>query len=185
MAQFFLPVSQQVLDPSGRMTAPWWSFFQNVSAGITSVDLATQVTGILSYLNGGTGHSNLQFTTTGATNVTLPTSGTLVSTTSPVTAVELTVSTGVTADSGGIKHTRISTGSIGSGASVLVTVNWTTAFADAAYTVVASVLDSTAATASLSGVHLETQTAGGVKVRVANGSAGSLTGTLQVIALHD
>ena len=154
---------------------------------IGSIDLASQVIGVLPSANGGTGHSNLVFTTTGTTTAVFQGSGTqtLVSTTSPITAVTLNVTTSVSADSGGIKHSRVTTGSIGAGATALVTVTWGTAFADASYTVVASVLDSTAALASLSVVHIESQSASQVKVRVSNASAGNLTGTLNVIALHD
>lgn len=97
----------------------------------------------------------------------------------------LTVTTGVVSDGGGFKHARVSTGSIGAGLSALVTVTWTTAFADTDYTVVASVQDSTAATLSLVVVHIETKTAAAVAVRVENTSLGSLTGTLHVIAVHD
>lgn len=97
----------------------------------------------------------------------------------------VTVNTGVVADGGGLKHARVTTGSIGAASSALVTVTWTTAFADTNYTVVASVQDSTAAILSLTVVHIETKTAAAVEVRVQNTSAGSLTGTLHVIAMHD
>jgi hypothetical protein len=62
---------------------------------------------------------------------------------------------------------------------------WPTAFADAVYTAVASVLDSTAAALSLVVVHIETQTAGAITVRVLNNSAGALTGTVQALALRN
>jgi len=104
---------------------------------------------------------------------------------SSVITQTLTVTTGVTPDGGGLKHGRVTTGSIGAGVSAVVTLTWTTAFADANYTVNASVLNSTAATASLKIVHIETQTAAAVTVRVENTSAGALTGTLHVIAIHD
>jgi hypothetical protein len=196
--------NQLFLDPKrpfskakdGSLTDYGWRFLKDLQLGLTTVDLTSQVTGILPSANGGTGINNhgrtltiagasLTLTQTGATNVTLPTNGTIVATNSPLTAIELTVSTGVTPDSGGIKHIRTTTGSIAGGASALVTVSWATAFADANYTVVASVLDSTASASSLSIVHIETVAAGSVKIRVQNTSGGNLTGTLQVMALHD
>lgn len=98
---------------------------------------------------------------------------------------KLTVGGGVTATGSGLKHIRQTTGSIGAGASALVTVTWATAFANSSYTVNASVQDSTAATASLKVTHIESISASAVVVRVENTSAGSLTGTLHLIAVHD
>lgn len=98
---------------------------------------------------------------------------------------QFSVNTGYLPDAGGLKHSRISTGSISAGSSALVTVTWGTAFADANYTVVCSVLDTTAASLALSVVHIESQSASAITVRVQNTSAGALTGTLHVIAIHD
>lgn len=97
----------------------------------------------------------------------------------------LTVAAGVTANGGGLKHKRITTGSITAGSTALVTVTWDNAFADADYTVQASVVDSTTSSLSLSVVHVESVTDSAVTVRVINNSAGSLTGTLHVLAIHD
>jgi hypothetical protein len=97
----------------------------------------------------------------------------------------VTLNGGVTTDGGGFKHARVTTGSIGAGASSLVTVTWGTAFADTNYSAVVSVQDSTAAVASLAVVHIESKTASAITVRVENTSAGSLTGTLHAIAVHD
>lgn len=85
----------------------------------------------------------------------------------------------------GLQGGRITTGSIGAGASALVTYTWPIPFKDANYTVTASVLNATAAAASLRVVHVETVSATAVAVRVENTSAGALTGTLNLIALHD
>lgn len=85
----------------------------------------------------------------------------------------------------GLSGGRITTGSIGAGASALVTYTWTTPFKDTNYTVTASVLNATAAAASLRVVHIETISATAVAVRVENTSAGALTGTLHLVALHD
>lgn len=93
---------------------------------------------------------------------------------------------GVSADGGGVKHARTTTGSVGIGSTVLVTVTWTTAFADANYTVQASVVDSTTTSLSLSVVHVESVSASAVTVRVLNNSATTaITGTLHVLAVHD
>lgn len=85
----------------------------------------------------------------------------------------------------GLQGGRITTGSIGAGASALVTYTWPIPFKDTNYTVTASVLNATAAAASLKVVHVETVSATAVVVRVENTSAGALTGTLNLIALHD
>lgn len=88
-------------------------------------------------------------------------------------------------DASRIKHKRITTGSINAGASALITITWTTAFADSNYSVTASVVDSTAAIASLKIVHIESVGAASITVRVENTSAGPLTGTIHAIAVHD
>lgn len=85
----------------------------------------------------------------------------------------------------GLRQGRVTTGSIGAGASVLVTHTWTTAYPDTNYTVTASVVNATAAVASLKVVHVETVSATQVAVRVENTSAGALTGTLHLLAMHD
>lgn len=111
-------------------------------------------------------------------------------TTNPALRIEtnniVTVRTGVNSDGGGLKHARVTTGSVGIGSTALVTVTWTTAFADANYTTAASVLDSTTTSLSLSIVHEESKSASAVTYRILNNSATTaLTGTLNVIAIHD
>ncbi len=173
----FLPIQAPVLLPNGLMDPVWWKYFIDFAEGISVIDLATQVSGVLPSVNGGTGINNgsrtltlsgfsLTITQTALSAVTMPTSGTLISTT-------------------GFKSQRVSTGSIGAGASAVITVTWPTPFADTSYTPVVSVLDSTTAALSLSVVHIETKIAASISVRVQNTSAGSLTGTLQALALHD
>lgn len=95
------------------------------------------------------------------------------------------IDTGIYNDGSGIKHARVTTGSVGAGSTVLVTVTWTTAFADANYTVQASVLDSTTSSLALSVVHIESITASAVTVRVLNNAVGAITGTLHLTAIHD
>lgn len=85
----------------------------------------------------------------------------------------------------GMKHQRVTTGSLGSGASTVVTLTWGSPFADANYTCTCAVEDTTAATASLSVVHIESKTSSAVGVRINNTSAGAITGTLSCIAMHD
>lgn len=173
----YLPINTPVLLPNGKMDPVWWKFFVDFAQGISVIDLTTQVTGVLAPIHGGTGANNgsqsltlsgfsLAVTQTGPSSVTMPTSGTLISTT-------------------GFKSKRVTTGSVSGGGTALVTVNWPSAFADTNYTAVASVLDSTGAVASLSVVHIESQLVGSISVRVSNAAAGALTGTIQALALHD
>lgn len=86
---------------------------------------------------------------------------------------------------GGMKHQRVTTGSIGAGSTALITLTWTATFADANYTAVASVVEATTSSLSLSVVHIESVSASAVAVRIINNAAGSLTGELQVIAMRD
>lgn len=175
--ELFIPINTPVLLPNGKMDPTWWKFFVDFAQGISTIDLASQVSGVLPSQNGGTGINNggrnlalqgftLILTTTAPTAVTLPTSGTLISTTR-------------------LQSERVSTGSIPSGGSAVVTVTWATAFADANYTAVASVLNTTAAVLSLAVVHIESQIAASISVRVQNTSGGALTGTVEAIAFHD
>ena len=84
-----------------------------------------------------------------------------------------------------LKHKRVSTGSIGAGSSAAVTLTWAAAFADGSYTATCSVAESSAAVTGLHLAKLQSITAASVVARVNNDSAGSLTGTLDCIAMHD
>lgn len=98
----------------------------------------------------------------------------------------LSVQTGVAFNGGGLKHGRITTGSINASSSALVVFSFTgVAFPDTNYTATVSVQDPTTAAASLRIVHIEEKTTTNVHVRVENTSAGALTGELNVIAMHD
>lgn len=125
----------------------------------------------------------------GANAVGLGSNTTAIGTNGTTTACTIygtqTIPSGIAADGGGHKHSRVTTGSVAGLGSALVTVTWTTAFADTSYTVVASVLNSTAATAALKVTHVESITASAITVRVENTSVVALTGTLHVIAIHD
>lgn len=190
----------QALISGGAGAAPAWG----------KIGLTTHVSGVLAFANGGTGLSSgtsggvLGFTGT----TTLASSGALTQNALmvgggagalPSTPIGLgtssqflrgnasgppSFSTPVIADIG-IKTVRVSTGSIGAGATALVTATFGSAFADTNYTPSVSVLDSTSSAASLSVVHVESISTTGITVRVSNSSAGSLTGTLLVVAVHD
>ncbi|HDZ38406.1 MAG TPA: hypothetical protein ENH62_09000 [Marinobacter sp.] len=102
------------------------------------------------------------------------------------TSGRVVVGVGVSSDAGGFKHSRITTGSIGSSSSAAVTVTWGTAFADANYTVNCSVQQGDTDTATLQVDHIETVTTASVVVRVENEDAGAAkTGTLHCQAVHD
>lgn len=88
-------------------------------------------------------------------------------------------------DGGRLKTKRATTGAVTNGSSSLVTVTWDTPFADTNYTTTVSVQDATAAAAALSVVHIESQTAANVVVRIANGAATPVTGTVHAMAVHD
>jgi hypothetical protein len=176
-SELLLPVNLPVLQPDGKMDPTWWNFFFQFAQGISTIDLATQVTGTLSASHGGTGANNgsrsltiagfpLTLTQTALTALTMPTSGTLVSTT-------------------GLTSKRVSTGSISGGGSALVTVTWAVPFADTSYTALASVLDTTISASALSVVHIESLSVASISVRISNASGGALTGTVQAIAYHD
>lgn len=196
-SQLYLPTKDQWIDRNMQgLSQVAWIFLQEIQNSLTSIDLTSQVTGVLPGANGGTNHSNtgrtltitgadLTLTQTGTSNVTMPTSGTLAAQNAPITATPLTVNSGVGNDGSGLKHKRVSTGSIGGGSSALVTVSWATPFADANYTPVASVLDGTASSSALSVVHIESVLAGSIAVRVQNTSGGALTGTIFAHAMHD
>lgn len=83
-----------------------------------------------------------------------------------------------------VKVKSVTTGSIGAGASALVTVTWDEPFVDSAYFPDVIVLDSTAAALSLRVVKIESRTASAITVRVENTSLGSLTGTVLAKAIR-
>jgi len=94
--------------------------------------------------------------------------------------------TGVGNNGAGFKHGRVTTGSVGAGASAAVTLTWGTAFADTNYTATCSVVETTASTSTLRLHHLESVATTGVTVRVVNDDGGAAhTGTLHCTAVHD
>lgn len=98
----------------------------------------------------------------------------------------ITVAGGVAANSGGIKHQRTVTGTVAAGGVLLVTITWTTPFANANYTVSATVFENINTGAKgLSVEKIEDQTASVVKILISNASVSDLDGVLHVIAIHD
>lgn len=176
--------NQLFLDPKRPFTKPKegfledhaWKYLADLQTGLTTVDLTSQVTGILPPVNGGTGVANgtrtlsiagfpLTLTQTALSSLTTPTAGTLISTT-------------------GLQLASATTGSVAGLGTALVTLTWPIAYADTNYVAVASVLDTTAAVASLSVVHIEAHALGSIAVRVTNAAVGAITGTVWGIALH-
>lgn len=96
-----------------------------------------------------------------------------------------TIDTGIANNGSGVKHSRVTTGSVAASSSVDVTVTWGTAFADANYSVNATVLEGNAGNTLVVG-KLVSQAASNCVVRVFNNDpANARTGTLTVIAIHD
>lgn len=83
-----------------------------------------------------------------------------------------------------MKAARMSTGSVAPGIAT-VTITWPEAFADANYTVSASIVDATVSFSSLTVIHVLSATASQVSVLVRNQNVGNLTGIVHVIAVHD
>ena len=92
---------------------------------------------------------------------------------------------GIPQDAQSFKHQTVSTGSIGAGACGNLTLTWSSPFLDTNYQAWPSVLDSTSAAKGLTVDHVQAQTAAATIVVVCNGSGGALTGTLQVLAVHN
>lgn len=86
----------------------------------------------------------------------------------------------------GMKHGRVTTGSIGAGARADVTLSWGgTAFTNTSYTVGCSVTETSASGAGLRFERVRTKNAGSVVAQVMNDSGGNLTGDLECWAYHD
>lgn len=101
-------------------------------------------------------------------------------------APSLSVSSGVNANAGGIKHGRTAINNCpASGCEA--TVTWGTAFANAEYTVSCTLEEPVAQskTAGLRLAHIRTKTASAITVDFDNLSAGPASGTCHCIAMHD
>jgi hypothetical protein len=84
-----------------------------------------------------------------------------------------------------IKAQRLTTGVVPAASSSVVTLTWAVPYDDDAYTVTVSVQDATADVLSLALVHVESKTDTDITVRIRNGAAVDITGTLHAIAIHD
>ena len=94
--------------------------------------------------------------------------------------------TGITNSGTGLKHGRVSTGSIGGAFRADVTLTFAgTAFADTNYTVVVSITDTSGAGLGMRVERVRTKNTGSIVVQVVNDAAGALTGTLEAVAIHD
>lgn len=77
------------------------------------------------------------------------------------------------------------TGVVAGGARAQINLTWPIPYGDSNYTVVASVLDTSAAGTGLRVERVRVKTATGITVQVINDSGGNLTGTVHAIAIHD
>jgi hypothetical protein len=150
------------------------------AAGGTTLGIALLPWSNLFIGNAATNNIKLTGTATAARTATLPDKSITVAGTASETFTSPTVNTSVLQGSG-LKHQRVTTGAIGATSSVDVTLTWTSAFADANYTPVVSVVESTGILTAT----IKSFSASAVVVTVKNTSAGSLTGTLLAQAMHD
>lgn len=97
------------------------------------------------------------------------------------------VSPGLSTNGSGVKHARVTTGSIGAGTRASVTITWTTAFLDNNYSPIAMIFDGTTVGTSQGLVieRINAQIAASIKVTVFNPTGGALTGTVNAFAVHD
>jgi hypothetical protein len=96
---------------------------------------------------------------------------------------DVNIAKGVYNDGGGLKHSRITTGSVGPSGFVAVDVPWTTTFLNNSYTPSCSVID---ASGNLTVAQLSALLATKVTVDIKNGDASNPhTGTISCIAIHD
>lgn len=84
----------------------------------------------------------------------------------------------------GTKHQRFTVASVPAGTSATQVYTWAQAFADANYTAVVTMFE-TSATVGLVATKITAQTAASITVLITNNAAGALTGSLRAIAIHD
>lgn len=102
---------------------------------------------------------------------------------SGVTITSPTIATGIAADGTGFKHGRTTTGSIALSTTVDITITFATTFANANFTPVVSIIDSSN---QLQILGIKSQAAANIVVTVKNNDAGGAhTGSLAWIASHD
>lgn len=83
------------------------------------------------------------------------------------------------------QHKRVATGNILTVTRSDVTVTWDAAFADTNYTVALSIVDTSALGLGLQPERIRSKSASAITVQVFNASVGTLSGTLEAIAVHD
>jgi hypothetical protein len=103
-----------------------------------------------------------------------------------VNATTASVSSGVSADGGGLKHKRVTGCTTGatSGNTCTTIVTWTTTFADANYTPVCMLLGP-ATLGHLAAISTDVIAAASVKVETVTDTNAAITGTINCIAVHD
>lgn len=102
----------------------------------------------------------------------------------PVSGSNVIVNTGVSNNGNGLKHARVTTGSITALTSTTVTVTWPTPFSDTNYTVVGPTI--VEATGSLIVLDVTAKTASSVTVYIRNTDTTlSRTGEIHIMAIHD
>jgi hypothetical protein len=84
-----------------------------------------------------------------------------------------------------VEHVRQSTGSILTGVRADVICTWPAAFADANYSMFASVEDTSALGLGLNAERVRSKTASAATVQVLNASLGTLSGTVDCLGVHD
>ncbi|GEM_PF-4884139 len=98
--------------------------------------------------------------------------------------LKLNLTTGVAADSGGIKHKRVAACTTGAAqfSTCTTTVTWTTPYADANYTCAAAMDNPTGVPWVLG---TSSKAAGSIGVSIANLTAVAASGTINIVCMHD
>ncbi|KKL68135.1 hypothetical protein LCGC14_2128000, partial [marine sediment metagenome] len=99
-------------------------------------------------------------------------------------ASQLQLASGVLKDGGGFKHARIASGTTAASLHATASATWTftTAFADANYTLTATIDNPTGIPIV---AHTDNKVAGSIDIIIMAGSAAAASGTLNCIAIHD
>lgn len=96
-----------------------------------------------------------------------------------------TINTGIVNNGSGVKHIRVSTGSLLGNSQNQISVLWPQPFADANYTLTCNVYQNPISNIQLSMVELGNYDQNGFQVAINNSSNLAQTGTLFCIAIHD
>lgn len=159
-------------------TPPERPTFAQTFTGGTGVTLAQARAGIFG--TNGISYNNLTGTLSLSNSITT-TTGTL---TTLNVGGKLTLSGGIV-NNPGFQHERVTTGGITQTSAAEVTVTWDVAFADTAYTPIVSLIHSGTGTTGLQPLRVTALTTTNCSVLILNNTAGTLTGTLAIHAVHD